>query len=169
MPDDVIFRETTTIQTLATLVQIGGFDTALETDPARQDLRNVVQDSVLRSCAVEYHGHVGLIVGYTAGTVIDHNSITNLTYGGLSLGWGWTSFTHTYAQNNTVSGNDIGYYKSLLQDGGGVYTLGPQNLTRVFGNYVHDQLDGGVTGALYPDQGSAYAHWYGNVVERTHG
>ena len=46
---------------------------------------------------------------------------------------------------------------------------GPQNGTRVFGNYVHDQLDGGVTGALYPDQGSAYSHWYGNVVERTHG
>ena len=45
----------------------------------------------------------------------------------------------------------------------------PCNLTLVFGNYVHDQLDGGVTGALYPDQGSAYAHWYGNVVERTHG
>jgi hypothetical protein len=75
----------------------------------------------------------------------------------------------TYAQNNTVSNNDIGYYKSLLKDGGGIYTLGPQKLTRVFGNYVHDQLDGGATGALYPDQGSGYMHWYGNVVERTHG
>ena len=103
------------------------------------------------------------------GTVIDHNTITNLTYGGISLGWGWTTYTGTYAYNNTISGNDIGYYKSLLRDGGGVYTLGPQNLSRVFGNYVHDQLDGGATGALYPDQGSAYMHWYGNVVERTHG
>ena len=34
---------------------------------------------------------------------------------------------------------------------------------------MHDQLDGGATGALYPDQGSAYSEWYNNVVERTHG
>jgi hypothetical protein len=51
----------------------------------------------------------------------------------------------------------------------GIYMLGPQNNSRIFSNYVHDQLDGGVTGALYPDQGSAYSHWYSNVVERTHG
>ena len=47
--------------------------------------------------------------------------------------------------------------------------LGPQNNSRIFSNFVHDQLDGGITGALYPDQGSAYSHWYNNVVERTHG
>ena len=33
------------------------------------------------------------------------------------------------------------------------------------GNYVHDQLDGGVTGALYPDQGSAYSRWYNNALD----
>ena len=164
----------------AAAVQIGGYSQWLAqgSTALQQDNGNSVTNCVIRGVAVEYIGHVGLIVGYAASTVISHNFVANLTYGGLSVGWGWT-LPPTFCHNNTVSFNDVGYYKRPstgagsttpgLQDGGGIYMLGPQNDTRIFGNYVHDQLDGGVTGALYPDQGSAYSHWYNNVVERTNG
>ena len=81
---------------------------------------------MIQHVAVEYIGHVGLIVGYAANTVISHNFVANLTYGGLSVGWGWT-LAPTFCHNNTISYNDIGYYKRPasaglqggLQDGGG--------------------------------------------------
>ena len=96
-------------------------------------------NSVIQHVAVEYIGHVGLIVGYAADTIISHNYIANLTYGGVSVGWGWT-LAPTFCHNNTVSFNDIGYYKRPasaelqggLQDGGGIYMLGPQNNSRIF-------------------------------------
>ena len=37
-----------------------------------------------------------------------HNYIANLTYGGVSVGWGWT-LAPTFCHNNTVSFNDIGH------------------------------------------------------------
>lgn len=157
--DDCFFEDIS-----AAGVQIGGYKNALATNPAEQDLGNAVTNSVLQWCAIEYAGHVGLIVGYAANTVISHNRISNLTYGGVSVGWGWTTYASTFATNNTISHNDIGPYKSLLQDGGGIYMLGPQNNSRIFNNYVHDQLDGGATGALYPDQGSAYSQWYAHML-----
>ena len=53
----------------------------------------------------------------------------------LHFSWGWTA-PPSFAVNNTISYNDIGPYKSLLQDGGGIYMLGPQNNSRIFNNYV---------------------------------
>lgn len=75
--DDCFFEDIS-----AAGVQIGGYKNALATNPAEQDLGNAVTNSVLQWCAIEYAGHVGLIVGYAANTVISHNRISNLTYGG---------------------------------------------------------------------------------------
>ena len=52
------------------------------------DNGNSVTDCVVRNVAVEFIGHVGVIVGFAADTLISHNSVANLTYGGLSVGWG---------------------------------------------------------------------------------
>lgn len=52
----------------------------------------------------------------------------------------------------------------MLNDGGGIYLLGPQNGTVIRDNYVHAQGQAS-TGALYPDEGSAYQTWTHNVVE----
>ena len=71
----------------AAAVQIGMYHNHDATQPAQQDLGNVVTNSVIQWCAIEYAGHVGVIVGYAANTVISHNRVSNLTYGGLSVGY----------------------------------------------------------------------------------
>ena len=66
----------------AAAVQIGGYTQALAQDStaAQQDNGNSVTNCVIRRAAVEYIGHVGLIVGYAADTIISHNYVANLTY-----------------------------------------------------------------------------------------
>lgn len=98
----------------AAAVQIGGYSQWLAQDAtaAQQDTGNSVTNCVVRNVAVEYIGHVGLIVGYAADTTLAHNLVANLTYGGISVGWGWT-LAPTFCGNNTVSFNDVGYYKRV--------------------------------------------------------
>jgi hypothetical protein len=82
---DCLFRDVS-----AAAVQIGRTDgaTAALQDASQQDIGNVVRNSIVRSPAVEFHGSVGLSVGYTIGTNLSHNEISNCTYGPISVGWG---------------------------------------------------------------------------------
>ena len=71
-------------------------------------------------------------IGYSKGTVIQHNEIFNLTYSGISIGWGWSREVETYAQDNIVAGNKIHDFKlqkslpwGVSRDGGGYTHLDP--------------------------------------------
>jgi len=144
-------------------VQIGEFQDPLAAHASRG---NVVRQSVVTRAAVEFSGAAGINVGYTVGTLLEHNDVGNLTYGAISVGWGWSRHacgSCTDAANNSVQYNSVHDYKRTLNDGGGIYMLGPQNGSRVHGNWVHAQGTAS-TGALYPDEGSAYSTWYDNVV-----
>ena len=146
-------------------VQIGAFDTAHEADPALQDTGNSISDTVVNRAAAEYRGAAGISVGYTAGTSITHCDVHNLTYGAISVGWGWSRTKETpYVGRTTIAFNAVHDYKQLLNDGGGVYMLGTQNGSVIHGNHVYHQGTSS-SGALYPDEGSAYSEWFGNVVE----
>lgn len=151
-----------------TAVRIGTVD-APATASAAQELGNTVSNNYIHDIAVEYHGGVGLMGGYTANTVFSHNEITSVPYSGISLGWGWG--TASYAQNNEVDHNLVSNHMQLLADGGGVYTLSEQaapdgsQRSRVHDNYIHHQ--GNEYGSLYPDEGSASMDWYNNVVANT--
>jgi len=144
-------------------VQIGQFVNPLG---APNDRDNVVRNSIVRGVGVEYSGSAGLNVGYTVGTLLEHNDVSELSYTPISVGWGWSRHecaACTNAANNTVRFNRCHAYKQSLNDGGGIYMLGPQNGSLVHGNWVYDQGTPS-TGALYPDEGSAYSTWSGNVV-----
>ena len=107
-------------------------------------------------------------MGYTQRTTLAHNDVSNLTYGALSIGWGWArheAWDATNAGWNVISSNRIHDYKRTLNDGGGIYMLGPQNGSIIERNHVYDQGTPS-SGALYPDEGSAYSVWRHNVVER---
>ena len=54
-------------------------------------------------------------------------------------------------------------YKLLLNDGGCIYTLSPQPGNLIAENWCHSQGTPS-SGALYPDEGSAYMTWRDNVV-----
>ena len=137
-------------------VQIGDYDTFAEPDPAKRETGNVVTDSLFDGVAAEFHGNAAVSVGYSAFTTISHVEVRNLSYSGISIGWGWSRETRTYASNNTVERNRVRDFKQLLGDGGGIYALGPQQGSRMRYNHVEQMAAGAGGGGYYPDEGSAY-------------
>lgn len=130
------------------------------------DRHNAVRDTIVTRAAVEFSGAAGINVGYTQGTVLEHNEVSNLTYVGITVGWGWSRhscYNCTNAGWNTIRANRVHDYKQTLNDGGGIYMLGPQNGSVIHHNWVFNQGTAS-SGALYPDEGSAYSAWYLNVV-----
>ncbi|MHB8464545.1 MAG: right-handed parallel beta-helix repeat-containing protein [Acidimicrobiales bacterium] len=107
------------------------------TDPAPADLReindgNTISDNWIHDIAAEYHGGIGIWVGYTRHTLIAHNQIERTPYTAISLGWGgWhTDTLHpdnpSITSDNTVADNLISDYLMTLPDGGAIYTNGVQ-------------------------------------------
>ena len=146
-----------------TAIQLGRYDTFNITDPSKQEIGNIISENLINNVACEFHGNAGLSIGYSKGTVIQHNEIFNLTYSGISIGWGWSREVETYAQDNIVAGNKIHDFKlqksypgASLGDGGGIYALGPQQNSTMRANWVYNMGSGRGGGGYYPDEGSAY-------------
>lgn len=154
-------------------IELGNVDmrTATGND---QTLGNTIEDNHVFGVAVEFHGGIGIDVGYAAHSTISHNQIDNTPYTGLSIGWGgWPDKQGmpgltNYSQNNEISYNLIFDVMQTLNDGGGIYTNGQTSATHSFatgetveGNVVHD-LKGFIWG-LYDDNGSDWTTVTGNV------
>ena len=88
----------------------------------------------------KFHSCAAITVGYSRETRIVHNRLSNLSYTGISLNWGWGLLS--YAASNVIAYNEIsGAMCGELVDGGSVYNLGPQPGTRVHHNYLHRQCN----------------------------
>eukprot|EP01063_Lacrimia_lanifica_P018119 TRINITY_DN25079_c0_g1_i1.p1 TRINITY_DN25079_c0_g1~~TRINITY_DN25079_c0_g1_i1.p1 ORF type:complete len:612 (+),score=179.34 TRINITY_DN25079_c0_g1_i1:54-1889(+) len=144
-----------------TAVQIGRYNTYNETDRSKQERGNSVTHCNISNVATEFHGNNGLSVGYSAYTTLAHNVLTDLTYSGISVGWGWAREPNSYAGFNRVEGNIIRGYKlqkdvCALGDGGGIYALGTQPGSVMARNWISNMGAGRGGGAFYPDEGSSY-------------
>ncbi|HRZ97570.1 MAG TPA: right-handed parallel beta-helix repeat-containing protein [Paludibacter sp.] len=82
-------------------------------------------------------GCVGICAGYVSNINIEHNDISEVSYMGISLGWGWNQ-TFNRMHNNRVFANHIWHYAKHLYDVSGIYTLGVQPKTVISENYIHD-------------------------------
>lgn len=121
----------------------------------------VVQDNRISDAANEDWGTIGIAAGFVRQISILHNDISDVSYTGISLGWGWNQQTCSMA-NNTVRGNRITRYARHMYDVAGIYTLGSQPHTFIEENvvdsicspsYVHDPNHWFY---LYTDEGSSY-------------
>jgi hypothetical protein len=163
-------------------IQIGGI--------ARQDhhpssLEQIVKDNrivdnVITHVGTDYTSGTGVIAGYTEGTVIAHNEISNIPFGGVSIGWGWGMTdaggglyvdaykwsTPTPAKNNRIEFNHIHHVMLRLNDCAGVYTLGRQPGTVIRGNHIHDNGKAEKSAGVYLDEGSANIEITGNLIYR---
>ena len=95
-------------------VMFGGIKDFGETDAARQTHGNVLHNSTISSVAVEYHGSAGVLVGWATSTVISHNEISNLSYSGISLGWGWGQASYQGVSVQQFPYTVFPYYFSYL-------------------------------------------------------
>jgi hypothetical protein len=150
-------------------IQLGMFsetnvETHLPYNPA--DEREIcanerLANNVMTDCANEDWGGVGIAVGYGRGVKVEHNEVSDLSYTGISVGWGWTKMTNAM-RDNFIHANHVHHIAKRLNDTAGIYTLSVQPGTIVSENSVHDiQMSPYVPDPehwfyLYLDEGSSF-------------
>ena len=141
-------------------VDDGDFPPGVESVPTN----NVVQNNSLRNLAVESLQAPAVSIFYTKNLDLSHNEISGAPYTGISVGWGWTSFTRitkpdSFSQSST--GNRIDYNRISnvmlrMHDGAGIYVLGEQPNSEIAGNYFGNIGGFSQGSAIYLDQGSRF-------------
>ena len=117
-----------------------GLETHLPYQPT--DFREVctgqtVEQSLFYDVSNEDWGCVAICAGYVSGITIDHNTIHDVSYTGISLGWGWNRYL-VCMKDNKVHANLIYNYANHMYDCAGIYTLGNQPGTLISENVVRD-------------------------------
>lgn len=117
-----------------------GLETHLPYQPT--DFREVCSRQEVSNCLFydvtnEDWGCVAIAAGYVAGISIEHNTIHDVSYTGISLGWGWNRDL-VCMKDNRVRANLIYNYAQHTYDCAGIYTLGNQPGTVVSENVVRD-------------------------------
>ena len=96
-----------------------------------------IEQSEFCNVSNEDWGCVAIAAGYVSGITIAHNTIHDVSYTGISLGWGWNRDS-VCMKDNTVHANLIYNYAQHMYDCAGIYTLGNQPGTIISENVVRD-------------------------------
>ena len=117
-----------------------GLETHLPYQPT--DFREVCTRQEVKNCEFynvtnEDWGCVAIAAGYVSGINIEHNTIHDVSYTGISLGWGWNRDL-VCMKDNRVHANLIYDYARHMYDCAGIYTLGNQPGTVISENVVRD-------------------------------
>ena len=117
-----------------------GLETHLPYQPA--DAREVcseltIEQSEFYDVSNEDWGCVAIAAGYVSDINIEHNTIHDVSYTGISLGWGWNRDS-VCMKDNKVHANLIYDYARHMYDCAGIYTLGNQPGTVISENVIRD-------------------------------
>ncbi|MBX2922816.1 MAG: right-handed parallel beta-helix repeat-containing protein [Chitinophagaceae bacterium] len=129
---------------------------------------NIIADNEISHYGVHYPSAVGILLRHAYNTTIEHNSIHDGFYTGVSVGWEW-GYQPSISRNNTIAFNHIyNIGKGLLSDMGAVYTLGISPGTVIRNNLIHD-VDAHSYGGwgIYNDEGSSHILVENNIVYNT--
>ena len=96
-----------------------------------------ITNNLITAVTNEDWGCVGIAAGYVRDIKICHNEISEVSYTGISMGWGWNQQPCAMA-NNLVDGNLIHHYAKHMYDTAGIYTLGAQPHSFIQNNVVRD-------------------------------
>ncbi len=140
-----------------------GLETHLPYQPT--DFREVctgqtIAQSEFYDVTNEDWGCVAVAAGYVNEITIEHNTIHDVSYTGISLGWGWNRDL-VCMKDNKVHANLIYNYAQHMYDCAGIYTLGNQPGTVISENVVRDIAKPGYVHDpnhwfyLYTDEGSS--------------
>ena len=118
--------------------QEGGSETHIPYNPT--DDREVcskerIANNLVTDAANEDWGCVGICVGYGREITIEHNDVNNVSYTGISLGWGWTKLPNVM-KDNRIHANRMTEIATRMCDTAGIYTLSNQPGTLISENCV---------------------------------
>lgn len=147
-----------------------------------------VTNNLIDGAAWYFRHNVALYVSVAKEVQVNHNTVRNCSYSGISIGWRWSSTTsnpedgYCNLYNVEVAYNFFENFMTDMSDGGGIYTLGgnannQDYQDRYFNRMHHNRvIVDANTGAgkgrfmpLYHDGASSNWHSYSNVVETYHG
>ncbi len=137
-----------------------------------------------------FPGNSPITTFFTYNLTVEHNFIYKCSYSGMNIGWGWCNFDGTEGSQlpgqptttsrfNHVNYNRVEEICSVLQDAGGIYTLGQQgnedwsDMTEMTYNYINcfrkpTVANGSrMVNGFHPDEGSAFILFDHNVVTNT--
>ncbi|TPD66967.1 hypothetical protein [Flavobacterium microcysteis] len=138
---------------------------------------NIIENNFINNIANEYLSCVGIDVAFAINTIVDHNTISNFPYTGISFGLGLNRYFE-HGTNNKITYNKIDCSKQFLGDGGGIYTesnLGETttklnnslsstvNRAEISHNYILNQTS--YLGAIYLDQASSNINVHDNLID----
>jgi hypothetical protein len=153
-------------------IQIGNVDKPQATG-ADQTVGVTIQDNHIFNTPVEFHGGIGIDVGYAINVLIDHNQIDHLPYSGISIGWGgWPDKANkpgiaNFSHNNVLSNNLIFQFVTYLGDGAAIYSNGQTGSSidtgeHITGNVMHDM--GNIFHVVNTDNGTDWMTVTGNAM-----
>lgn len=147
-------------------VKLGGL--AYEPDETKVAGHNTVRNCVLQSLGRVHPAAIGVFIGHSPYNTVEHNTIDDLYYTGVSVGWSW-GYGSSNAHHNRIAFNRISNIgQGVLSDMGGIYHLGVAPGTVLENNLIHDIKSFGYGGwGIYTDEGSTGVLIQNNVVYRT--
>jgi len=140
------------------------------TDKRKLSNNDVIRNNYIASTGRDYQGTCAIAAFCPAGLKIEHNTITDAPYSGISVGWGWT-IKPDAMHDNLIAHNDISNVMNLLCDGAAIYTLSMQPGTQITRNYIHDMKKSVWAGSwpvaeIYLDEGTSGTEEKPVVVEK---
>lgn len=171
-------------------IELGGatLNDSHPNSPALILKNNLISNNLIRSVAREYVDAAGIFVGFTQNTEISHNTIVDVPWAGIAMGWGWglldvgsfpglpnafsgewgTFDTPTPNSGCRILGNRIHSFLNILWDGGAIYTTGQQGPSLsegllIEGNVASGKRLNGGGNTYYTDGGSRYINVISNA------
>jgi hypothetical protein len=171
-------------------IQLGGIS---EVDhhpqyPGQITGNNVISNNLIRGVARDYLDAAGIFIGFTQRTLVSYNTIVDVPWSGIAMGWGWglldpggfpgvpgatagewgSYTTPTPNQGNKILNNRIHSFLNALWDGGAIYTTGQQGTSSANGLLIQGNVASGKRpeaggNIFYTDGGSRYIRLQHNV------
>ncbi|HZY63149.1 MAG TPA: right-handed parallel beta-helix repeat-containing protein [Edaphobacter sp.] len=141
-----------------------GDTTAYPLDPQEKSSNNKVERNVITHVALEYRDNVGIMGGFNNGLTIDRNTVEDIPYTGISVGWGWNYEGEGDTQRNIrITRNKVRNFMLDLYDGGAIYTQAQSPGSVVCANYIDFSGTHHANG-IYLDERSRDYEVHNNVV-----
>ncbi len=137
-------------------------------EPSGRCSHNIIKNCRIARCTSVFPSAVGVLIVHADHNTVRGNHIHHLEYSGISCGWTW-GFGDCPTHHNLIADNHIHHLGTgLLNDMGGVYTLGEQPGTVLRGNHIHHITAHNYGGwAIYADEGSSYLTIERNLLHHT--